>query len=109
MIKEEFIKHHNEQYDKFCSIVHTVDDDLEIDFRDSSEIEIHGFEDQSKEQTLIDRLSEGGFEIEDDYDYRYEETFRINLVVQNFGSYGLEDYSDEEFKDFVELYELDIS
>ena len=51
-------------------------------------------------ENLVQILNNKGFQVTHS-DWRYPNTLRLNFAKDYYGSYGLEDLSDEEFNDIV--------
>ena len=107
MNKQDFIKKHNELNDKINQIIVGFDPDLEIDWRDEKEVEIHNFTKDLDPDKLVELFVSNSIKVEHS-DFRYEETFRVNFEEPNFGSFDLESYSEEEFNEFLEDYEIEL-
>ena len=101
MTRQEFIEIHNTKTDKVNEIIQNVSEDLEIDWRDQHEVEIHNFD--MDETDLIENLNNEGFKVEV-FDYRYSTTLRIFFEDPFFGSFGLEDFDESDWKEFNEVY-----
>lgn len=86
--------------------------DFELDWRDDKELEIHfdneGDTDHDQDVVVIEALKAKGFNVEW-YDWRYEQTLRINFTDSYWGSFGLEDYDEDEWNDFIENYDIMIN
>ncbi len=102
-----FIENENNKTDKLNK---TLENFLEkwkpqLDWRDDKEIEIHLKGDLStlNINKLYDMLNENNFNVLD-MDWRYSNTLRIYFKENYFGSFGLEDYSEEDLKDFFSSF-----
>lgn len=106
-----FITEDHKKTDKLNEILETFLEKWEpsLDWRDSQEIEIHLENEDVKVPTqkqtdgLVKLLNENGFPVIS-LDWRYEQTIRINFKEQYFGSFGLEDYTKEDFDEFLDTY-----
>ena len=57
---------------------------------------------------IIDALKTRGFDIED-HDWKSQETLRINFKESFWGSFGLEEYDEDEWNEFIENYDIMIN
>lgn len=120
MTKDKFIadanKRTNELEEALQEILSGIGDgygNFELDWRDDTELEIHfdneGDVDQDQDVIVIEVLKAKGFDVEH-YDWKSGETLRINFKESYWGSFGLEDYSDEdEWNEFIENYDIMIN
>ena len=90
---KSFVQTHKELDDKFTDIVLGFDDNVEIDWRDNREVEIHDFVEDPMD--LINQLNSVGLTVLD-FDFRYSETLRINFKNDFYYSFGLEDMDQEQ-------------
>ncbi len=118
MTKEKFIQEANQRTTELENALESIFSniqgygDYELDWRDDTELEIHfdkeGDIDQSQDVIVIEALKAQGFDVEQ-YDWRYSQTLRINFKDSYYGSFGLEDYSEDDWDEFIEMYDIMIN